>query len=168
MKEIITYGNPLLRQKSQDVEYNEENLALAKEMLEIMYDAPGVGLAAPQLGILKNIVVIDIEDKPVILFNPQIIEHNDELTPLEEGCLSVPGINAEVMRPSKVKLRAINEKGVLFEKEFEEPMSKVLQHEIDHLNGILFVDRVSDNKRILINPALKKLKKKSLLEHNNK
>lgn len=162
MRRILTYGDKQLRKRSIEVEYNEENLKLAKEMLEIMYDAPGIGLAAPQIGILKRIIVIDVNKEPIILFNPEIISFNEELTPLEEGCLSVPGINAEVYRPSKIKLRAINEKGVLFEKDYDDILAKVFQHEIDHLNGILFVDKVSDQKRILINSALNKLKKRTL------
>ena len=106
-----------------------------------MYEADGVGLAAPQVGILKRLFVIDIGDGPLVFINPEILETSGKQIG-EEGCLSIPGEVEEVMRPNYVRARAINEKGEEFEIEAEELLARAILHEYDHLNGTLFIDRV--------------------------
>ena len=116
-------------------------LTLIEDMKETMYEADGVGLAAPQVGILKRLFVIDIGEGPLVFINPEIIETSGTQTD-EEGCLSLPGETKEVVRPNYVKARALNEKGEEFEIEAEELLARAILHEYDHLNGTLFIDRV--------------------------
>jgi peptide deformylase len=130
-------------------------------MFDSMYAAQGIGLAAPQIGISKQITVIDVsfnekpEDK-IVLINPVIVEREGSIHE-EEGCLSLPDINEKVKRAARVKVRAQNAKGEFFEIEGEELLSRALQHEIDHLHGILFIDHLSRLKRDLILRRIKKL-----------
>lgn len=142
LREIVQIGEPVLRKKAKKVEVIDEKiLQILDDMADTMYNADGVGLAAPQVGILKRIVVIDIGDGLLELINPEIIETSGEQIG-EEGCLSVIGESGIVIRPNIVKVRAYNRKGQLFEIEGEELLARAFCHEIDHLDGILYVDKV--------------------------
>lgn len=142
LREIVQIGEPILRKKSKVVEKIDDKLIqLLDDMAETMYQADGVGLAAPQVGVLKRVVVIDIGDGIIELINPEIIETSGEQIG-DEGCLSVLGESGEVRRPYVVKVRAFNRKGQLFEIEGEELLARAFCHEIDHLEGVLFVDKI--------------------------
>lgn len=142
LREIVQIGEPVLRKKSKVVEKIDDKLIqLLDDMAETMYQADGVGLAAPQVGVLKRVVVIDIGDGIIELINPEIIETSGEQIG-DEGCLSVLGESGEVRRPYIVKVRAFNRKGQLFEIEGEELLARAFCHEIDHLEGVLFVDKI--------------------------
>ena len=142
LREIVQIGEPVLRKKAKKVEVIDEKiLQILDDMADTMYNADGVGLAAPQVGILKRIVVIDIGDGLLELINPEIIETSGEQIG-EEGCLSGIGESGIVRRPNVVKVRAYNRKGQLFEIEGEELLARAFCHEIDHLDGILYVDKV--------------------------
>ena len=142
LRNIRKYGDDVLRKKCREVEeIDKRTITLIKDMFETMYDADGVGLAAPQVGILKRLFVIDIGDGPLVFINPEILETSGKQIG-EEGCLSIPGEVEEVMRPNYVRARAINEKGEEFEIEAEELLARAILHEYDHLNGTLFIDRV--------------------------
>ena len=162
--EILKYPNPNLKKKSQPVEKIDPSLRqLVQNLVETLYAAPGVGLAAPQVGYLLRLVVIDVTpvNQPknlMVLINPEIISSEGECT-WEEGCLSVPDFNEEVKRKKKVVVRCQNLEGETVEVEGNDLLSIVLQHEIDHLDGILFVDHLSQLKRDLYKRQLKKEKK---------
>lgn len=142
LRQIVQIGEPVLRKKCKHVEkIDEKIIQLLDDMADTMYEADGVGLAAPQVGILKRIVVIDIGDGIIELINPEIVETSGEQIG-EEGCLSVIGESGIVKRPNVVKVRAYNRKGQLFEIEGEELLARAFCHEIDHLEGVLYVDRV--------------------------
>lgn len=142
LRNIRKYGDDVLRKKCREVEeIDKRTLTLIKDMFETMYDADGVGLAAPQVGILKRLFVIDIGEGPLVFINPEILETSGSQTD-EEGCLSLPGEMEKVTRPNYVKARAFNEKGEEFEIEAEELLARAILHEYDHLNGTLFIDRV--------------------------
>lgn len=142
LRNIRKYGDDVLRKKCREVEQiDKRTLTLIKDMFETMYDADGVGLAGPQVGILKRLFVIDIGEGPLVFINPEILETSGKQID-EEGCLSLPGEMEEVMRPNYVKARAINEKGEEFEIEAEGLLARAILHEYDHLNGTLFIDRV--------------------------
>ena len=142
LRNIRKYGDDVLRKKCREVEeIDKRTITLIKDMFETMYEADGVGLAAPQVGILKRLFVIDIGDGPLVFINPEILETSGKQIG-EEGCLSIPGEVEEVMRPNYVRARAINEKGEEFEIEAEELLARAILHEYDHLNGTLFIDRV--------------------------
>ena len=142
LREIVQIGEPVLRKKAKKVEVIDEKiLQILDDMADTMYNADGVGLAAPQVGILKRIVVIDIGDGLLELINPEIIETSGEQIG-EEGCLSIPGVSEDVRRPNYVKVEALNEKGEEFVLEAEELLARAVCHENDHLDGILFVDHV--------------------------
>lgn len=151
---ILHYPEPLLKQKSQPVtEFDEELHKLASDMAETMYEAPGVGLAAPQIGVLKRLIVIDCSpsDQPrdlICAVNPEIVAAEGESLE-EEGCLSVPGFYASVKRAGKVRMRFQDVAGQTHEREAEGLLAVCMQHEIDHLAGVLFVDRLSPLKRSL-------------------
>ena len=143
LRSIREIGDDVLRKKSKKVEHFNERLhTLIDDMLETMKEADGVGLAAPQVGILKRVVVIDVGDGPIELVNPEIIETEGEDSQ-PEGCLSVPGVLGEVPRPKRVKLRAQDRWGKTFEIEGEDLLARAFCHEIDHLDGILFIDKVT-------------------------
>ncbi|MGN1032324.1 MAG: peptide deformylase [Intestinibacter sp.] len=142
LRQIVEIGEPVLRKKSKVVkEVNDKIKQLLDDMADTMYHADGVGLAAPQVGILKRMVVIDIGEGLIELINPEIIETEGEYLDTE-GCLSVPGENGEVSRPYRVKVKAQNRDGEWFEIEGEELLARAFCHEIDHLDGILYVDKV--------------------------
>jgi len=165
IRPIIEVPDPLLRQKSTAVESVDDELrALIADMFETMYDAPGIGLAAIQVGVPKRILVIDLQEPleeggepvkaPRVFINPEILEHSDQDVPYTEGCLSVPDQFAEVDRPDRIKARWLDENGESHEEVIEGLLATCLQHEMDHLEGILFIDHLSRLKREMI---LKKL-----------
>ncbi|MCC5423208.1 peptide deformylase [Clostridium botulinum] len=142
IRNIRKYGDELLRKKSRKIEKIDDRiLTLLEDMVETMYNAEGVGLAAPQVGILKRVVVIDVGEGLIKLINPEIIETEGNQKDVE-GCLSVPGEQGEVERPYKVKVKALNEKGEEIVLEGEDLLARAFCHEIDHLDGVLFVDKV--------------------------
>ena len=142
IREIRKIGDEILTKKCKPVEkMSLRTKLLIKDMFDTMYQFEGVGLAAPQVGILKQIVTIDIGDGPLVLINPEIIEMSGEQTG-EEGCLSLPGKCGVVARPNYVKIRALNEKMEEFELEGEELLARAFCHEIDHLQGKVYVDLV--------------------------
>lgn len=142
LREIVQIGDPILRKKAKKVEKIDDRLIqLLDDMAETMYHADGVGLAAPQVGVLKRVAVIDIGDGIIELINPEIIETSGEQIDAE-GCLSVAGETGEVKRPYVVKVRAQDRHGNTFEIEGEELLARAFCHEIDHLDGVLFVDKV--------------------------
>jgi peptide deformylase len=146
IRNIRKIGDEVLRKKSKKVdEINDRVLVLLKDMQDTMYAADGVGLAAPQVGILKRIAVVDVGHGPINLINPEIIQTEGEYLD-EEGCLSIPGEQGKVLRPEKVKVRALNEKGEEFELEGEGLLARALCHEIDHLDGVLFVDKLVEGE----------------------
>lgn len=160
--EIITAPNPLLKKKSKTItKIDSSIIQLAADLLATMYHAHGVGLAAPQVGILKRLIVMDPdhEDQPeqaTIMINPEIIEKSEETVTCNEGCLSVPEYQSEVIRPEKVTVTWLDLKGERHTENLDNFKARVVQHEIDHLNGILFIDRISRLKRSMINKKLKK------------
>ena len=163
--EILTYPNPKLKEISQPVEkVDDEIKTLVKNMLETMYAAPGVGLAAPQVGVLKRVMVLDIEYRseeagnPIAVINPEIVSMEGTTT-FEEGCLSVPEFTAEVKRFSNVTVKGLDENGEEITIEADGLLAIVLQHEIDHLNGILFVDKLGMIKRDIFRRKYKKMLK---------
>ncbi len=160
---IRLYSDPVLREKALPVqEITDVERKLAADMLTTMYTSPiGVGLAAPQVGILKRLIVIDLdrddpEEAPLVLFNPKIHSLAGETTE-EEGCLSFPGITADVKRAAKAVVTAQDIDGEPIRIEGEDLLARALQHEIDHLDGILFIDRVSGLRRQLLRGKLRKL-----------
>ena len=165
IRNIIIEPDPILRKKSTKLETIDDSIRkLLDEMLQTMYNAPGIGLAAVQIGILKRIVVIDVskkeeEKKPLFLINPEITYQSKETSIYEEGCLSLPGHFAEIERPAKCKINYINYYGKKDELEAEGLLSTCVQHEIDHLNGVLFIDYLSKLKKDMIIKKLKKQKK---------
>lgn len=162
MREILTFPDPRLREKSKPVAEVTDNIrSLMNEMLEIMYEAPGIGLAAPQINVHKRIVVIDLSEEknsPLFFVNPEIIKSSGE-EEMEEGCLSVPEYSAIVQRPSEVTVKALNQDGEEFEMDCNDLLAVCIQHEIDHLDGKLFVDYLSPLKRQMVRKKLEKLKK---------
>lgn len=142
LRNIRKFGDDVLRKRCREVEEIDNRLlTLIEDMKETMYDADGVGLAAPQVGILKRLFVIDIGEGPLVFINPEIVETSGSQID-EEGCLSLPGETEEVMRPNYVRARALNEKNEEFEIEAEGLLARAILHEYDHLNGTLFIDRV--------------------------
>src|SRR5689334_7514370 len=164
LREILTVPDPLLKQVSAPVERVDDDLrALMDDMLETMYAAPGIGLAAIQVGVPKRVIVMDLarQDEPKqprYFVNPEILWASEETAPYEEGCLSVPEIYDEVERPAKVKIRYLNYAGETVEEEAEGLFAVCIQHEMDHLDGVLFIDHLSRLKR---EQAVKKVKKQA-------
>jgi peptide deformylase len=150
---IITIPDPVLREKAVAVErVDAALLKLADGMLEAMYAAPGVGLAAPQVAVLRRLIVVDVaksdEPKnPICMFNPEILSLGEGVRLHEEGCLSIPEIYAEVERPASVRVRFVNRAGKTQEMDCEGLLATVVQHEIDHLDGVLFIDYLSRLRR---------------------
>jgi peptide deformylase len=146
---VITLGDDLLHQKAEPVKpINGEIAKLAAEMIETMHQSKGVGLAGPQVGIMKRMFVVHVEgDTPRVFINPSIIGTSQETIKLEEGCLSLPGIWAEVVRPEAVRVQAWNEKGRPFTIDTTGVLARVILHEYDHLEGTLFIDRLPESRR---------------------
>ncbi len=164
LREIVKYPDPVLEQMGEPVtEFNDELRALVDDMFESMYAAKGIGLAAPQIGLSKRLTVIDLsfKEKPedkIVLINPEIVFRAGKQHE-EEGCLSLPDIREKVTRAAKVKVKAQDLEGKWFEIEGEELLARAFQHEIDHLDGILFFRRVSALKRDLILRKIRKLQR---------
>lgn len=164
LREILVVPHPVLKQVSTNVDVVDDDLrALMDDMLETMYAAPGIGLAAVQIGVPKRVIVMDLaregEDKqPRYFVNPEILWASEETAPYEEGCLSVPEIYDEVERPAQVKLRYLNYQGERIEEDADGLFAVCIQHEMDHLEGVLFIDHLSRLKR---EQAIKKVKKQA-------
>ena len=161
---IIVAPDPRLNVKCEDVnQVTDEHRRLMDDMLETMYDAPGIGLAAPQVGVTKRIIVVDIsnskgENSPYKMINPKIIWHSDQLVDYEEGCLSLPEQYAQVKRPDGIHLSYVDPDGVVQNLKTSGILATCIQHEIDHLDGRLFVDHISKLRRDFIIRKLKKYK----------
>jgi len=156
LKEIIIYPDPVIKKKSESVEeVNEEIKQLIDDMTETMYASRGVGLAAVQIGILKRVIVVNVGEELVALVNPEILENEGE-SKMEEGCLCLPGVLIDVKRSEKVKVKGLNEKGEEVVVDAEGLLARAFQHEVDHLNGILIIDKVSRIKRELLTNKLRK------------
>ena len=168
MNKLIYVPNPLLRQKAKEIiNVGENEIKIAKKMKDVMLKAPGVGLAANQIGILKQIVTIFFVDQKTknevnySLFNPKILSYSKEKILMEEGCLSLPEQFAEIERPEQIKIQYLNDRNKLISKDVSGVEARILQHEIDHLSGKLFVDYLTPLKRnIIIKKVKKYLKKK--------
>ncbi|WP_293900661.1 peptide deformylase [Phenylobacterium sp.] len=162
LREILLVPNPVLKQVSKRVEVVDDDLrVLMDDMLATMYAAPGIGLAAIQVGVPKRVIVMDLHrpeeaKQPRFFVNPEILWASEETAPYEEGCLSVPEIYDEVERPAQVKLRYLNYQGETVEEDAEGLFAVCIQHEMDHLEGVLFIDHLSRLKR---EQAVKKVKK---------
>ena len=166
MSEILIVPHPLLRQKSKPLKkVTKEDVELSKNMTNIMKKAPGVGLAANQIGVLKQIITVHIQDKEkeiekiYALFNPKIVNVSQELVVMEEGCLSLPQQFANIERPQSITVSYLNENNKVVEEKKEGLEARILQHEIDHLYGKLFVDYLSSLKRNILIKKVNKLKK---------
>ena len=163
---ILIHPDPRLKKLCEPVpDLSDELRVLADDMLETMYDAPGVGLAGPQIGVLKRVIVLDCvkEDgeapRPLVMFNPEIVAASDELNVYEEGCLSIPDQFAEVTRPKIVDVRWIDPDGNVQSETFDGLWATCVQHEIDHLDGKLFIDYLKPLKRQMITRKMQKLKR---------
>ena len=163
--DILVAPHPVLKQKAKPVDKVDARIAkLMDDMVETMYAAKGIGLAAPQIGILERVIVVDVHDKDekpnlIRLANPEIVWKSDETSVCEEGCLSVPDQYAEVTRPSSVRVRYLDETNETREIEADGMLATCIQHEIDHLNGVLFVDYLSMLKRNMILRKVQKMQR---------
>lgn len=156
LKEIIIYPDPVIRKKSEFVEeVNGEIKQLIEDMEETMYASRGVGLAAVQIGVLKRVIVVNIGEGLIAMVNPEILENDGEVQ-MEEGCLCLPGVLIDVKRSEKVKVKGLNEKGEEIVVDAEGLLARAFQHEVDHLNGVLIIDKVSRIKRELLTSTLRK------------
>ena len=164
IREILVVPNPVLKEVSQPVaKVDDELRALMDDMLETMYDAPGIGLAAIQIGVPKRVIVMDIagpdeEKAPRFFVNPEIVWSSEDTAPYEEGCLSIPDIYDEVERPARVKLKYLNYQGEEVIEDADGLFAVCIQHEMDHLQGVLFIDHLSRLKR---DRAVAKVKKQA-------
>ena len=169
IRSIVLHPDARLKKKSLEVEnITDALIKLAEDMMETMYDAPGIGLAAPQIGVLERLIVMDCAKKedeepdPIIMVNPTIIASSEENSVYEEGCLSIPEHFAEITRPEFVQVEWIDLGGKQHSEEFNGLKSTCLQHEIDHLNGKLFIDYLGPMKRQLITRKMQKFKREKL------
>jgi peptide deformylase len=162
MLDLVTLGDERLQKHSILVpEFNGTLQHLIEQMFDTMYQNQGIGLAAVQVGSFLRVFITDIQnDKPRVFINPELVETSVEQGSFEEGCLSIPGINADVIRSSAVKVQAWSEEGRPFSTDAEGLLARVAQHELDHLNGILFIDRIDSKKR-------ERLVKQYNLQNNN-
>ena len=162
IREILFLGDPVLREEAEQVASFDDDLrALVRDMFETMYHAEGIGLAAPQIGVSSRVIVLDLrrqdeDDEPMALVNPRMVWASDETAKQPEGCLSIPTLEEVVERPARVHVEALDPEGKPLSIEASELLARALQHEIDHLDGILFLDRVSALKRRML---LKKWRK---------
>jgi peptide deformylase len=174
---ILEVPDPRLKQVSSPVEeVDDEIRALIRDMFETMYAAPGIGLAAVQVGVPKRLLVMDLQEpenpddpespavkEPRVFINPEILSHSDHEVPYTEGCLSVPDQYAEVMRPDRIRARWLDEHGESHEQDLDGLLAICLQHEMDHLEGILFIDHLSKLKRDMVLKKLAKARKERAL-----
>lgn len=165
-RSILIHPDPRLKKLCAPVpDVSDELRKLADDMLETMYHAPGIGLAAPQVGVLDRLIVLDCvkeegaEPKPLVMFNPEILASSDEKNTYEEGCLSIPEQFAEVTRPSEVEVAWMDRDGNARKETFDGLWATCVQHEIDHLNGKLFIDYLGPMKRQMITRKMQKLKR---------
>jgi len=172
-RSIILHPDPRLKKMSDPVaDLSDELRALADDMLETMYDAPGIGLAAPQVGVLERLIVLDCvkvdneKPRPLIMFNPEIIASSDEMNVYEEGCLSIPEQFADVTRPAEVQVRWIDRDGKEHTEGMDGLWATCVQHEIDHLDGKLFIDYLKPLKRQMITRKMVKLKREKARENS--
>ena len=163
---ILLHPDPRLKKTCDPVpDLSDDLRVLADNMLETMYDAPGIGLAAPQVGVLSRLIVLDcVKDekdkpRPLVMFNPEILASSDETNVYEEGCLSIPDHFGEVTRPAAVKVAWLDQNGTPQEEEFDGLWATCVQHEIDHLNGKLFIDYLKPLRRQIITRKMTKLKR---------
>ncbi|MCF8487518.1 MAG: peptide deformylase [Rhodobacteraceae bacterium] len=164
IRTILIHPDPRLKKSCDPVsEITQEVHLLAADMLETMYDAPGIGLAAPQVGVMRRVLVMDcIKDgppRPMVLINPTVVWSSEDLTTYEEGCLSIPEQYAEVKRPAEVKVQWTSLDGSTQEEQFSGLWATCVQHEIDHLDGKLFIDYLGPLKRQMITRKMEKLKR---------
>ena len=166
LRPILIHPDPRLKKVADPVtEVTADMRRLADDMLQTMYDAPGIGLAAPQVGVLQRLIVMDAvkeegaAPRPMILFNPEVTWVSDDTNVYEEGCLSIPEQYGEVERPASVRVSWMDVDGKLKEEEFDGLWATCVQHEIDHLNGKLFIDYLSPMKRQMITRKMQKLKR---------
>jgi peptide deformylase len=162
---IELLGSEVLRRRADELEGPSEELdRLIEDMFETMYDAQGIGLAAPQIGISKRLIVVDVNEEgsePFAMLNPRIVESGSRTEKGDEGCLSIPGISAPVERPESVVVEGLDRQGKPVRMEASGMLARCLQHEIDHLDGVLFIDRIGPLKR---NMLLKKYRKQQAAE----
>ncbi len=145
--EIRIYGDPVLKSAAAEITNIDGKLvALSEMMFTVMYDAPGLGLAGPQIGVQKQIFVYDVDEDPQVLLNPVIVESSGEWV-YDEGCLSIPGLYVEILRPKQILVRGLNLDGNTIEIEADELLARLFQHEIDHLNGVLMFERMTPEQR---------------------
>ncbi|ETW12153.1 peptide deformylase Def [Roseivivax marinus] len=163
---ILIHPDPRLKKVVPAVDdLSDELRTFADDMLETMYDAPGIGLAAPQVGVMSRLIVLDCvkeeeaEPRPLVMFNPEVLKASEELSVYEEGCLSIPDQYADVERPAQVRVGWLDRDGNPQEEEFEGLWAVCVQHEIDHLNGKLFIDYLKPMKRQMITRKMQKLKR---------
>ncbi len=159
---VVKFGDPILRQKTEPVENIQDAIALVDDMFDTMYEEAGMGLAANQIGVSRNFMVVDIsqaeeeDDRPRIIINSEIRE-TQGLAEMEEGCLSIPEIRATIPRPAEIILHYLDENGEAHEDLFDGLLARVIQHEVDHLNGVFFTDYLTPAKRSLINKRLSEI-----------
>lgn len=166
---IVAYGDPVLKKVGEEIDKNDPKIDLKKlvaDMYETMYAANGVGLAAPQIGLSLRLFVIDadlmddgIKGMKKVFVNPQILEEEGEDWPYEEGCLSIPDIREEVMRPPKIKIHYFDEDWNEYEETYEGLIARVIQHEYDHIEGVLFIEHISALKKSLLKSKLSNISK---------
>lgn len=166
IRPILIHPDPRLKKVCDPIaSVTDEMKKLADDMLSTMYDAPGIGLAAPQVGILQRLIVLDcekddgVDPAPIVMFNPEIIQESESRSVYDEGCLSIPDQYAEVERPAEVAVRWIDRDGETREAEFDGLWATCVQHEIDHLEGTLFIDYLKPLKRQMITRKMQKLKR---------
>ena len=152
MLEILTLGNDVLRKKCTSVvDFDKKLEDLVVAMLDSMHSSDGIGLAGPQVGVEKRLFVCHVpDDEPRVFINPDIIGTSQEISPYEEGCLSIPGVYSEVMRPRAITVQAWSLEGKPFKMDAEGILARVIQHEMDHLKGVLFIDHLTEKKRMRI------------------
>jgi peptide deformylase len=164
---IVVYGDPVLKKRAEDIEKGSLDVKiLAADMFETMYGASGVGLAAPQIGKSIRMFVVDgepmeeaLKDFKKVFINPEILEEEGEEWAFEEGCLSIPGIRAEVYRPEKLRIRYFDEDWNEHDEEYEGVAARIIQHEYDHIEGVLFTDHLSGLKKRLLKNKLQNISK---------
>ncbi|MDR2193358.1 MAG: peptide deformylase [Treponema sp.] len=161
--EILLLGNETLKEKAHPVKrFTVETVKIAEEMIDLMHAGKGVGLAGPQVGLMERIFVTHVDgDTPRVFINPSILETSEKTVSYEEGCLSIPGVYAEVTRPEKIKVQAWNERGKAFTIEADGILARVMLHEYDHLEGTLFIDRLSEPARSRVLAKYEKKKRVS-------
>ena len=166
IRPILIHPDPRLKKPADPVDTVDDDLrTLAADMLETMYDAPGIGLAAPQIGVMQRVLVMDcvkeegVEPRPMVLINPEVTWASDEVSVYEEGCLSIPEQYAEVTRPAQVRVAWLGLDGKQHSDEFDGLWATCAQHEIDHLDGVLFIDHISAVRRQMSTRRMIKLKR---------